>query len=283
VSKPTTVKRTLLSQAREEKGWTQAYVAEQVEVTVDAVRRWEAGSHLPYQITIHKLCNLFGMTPKALGLLEEHDTFQSLAGAELFVSAGQTDTHTIPDQPMLHAAFVAPLPLPEEMRAPTFPQHRSGTRESPEEEKRAAWEIHVELATRIATAALGPDEGILREALSSLHALFQVTRTILCSHSPAIAQGYTGDRKSVSSVAACMLNTTVRPFLAKWHPLLRAYEETRPDTVSVPQHEHQWERCTELRVEIWRVRQELTKYAQVFAQIAGAVSLISESQELRLP
>jgi hypothetical protein len=42
---------------------------------------------------------------------------------------------------------------------------------------RSAWELYVEPATRIATVPLGPNEG-LREALSSLHSMFLVTREI---------------------------------------------------------------------------------------------------------
>jgi hypothetical protein len=37
-----------------------------------------------------------------------------------------------------------------------------------QEEQKAAWEMYVELITRIAVVELGPSEGLLREALSSL-------------------------------------------------------------------------------------------------------------------
>jgi hypothetical protein len=63
-----------------------------------------------------------------------------------------------------------------------------GTWEPDESERDAAWEMYVELITRISVAELKPDEGLLREALSSLHTLFGTTRTILRKYGPSIAQ-----------------------------------------------------------------------------------------------
>ena len=48
--------------------------------------------------------------------------------------------------------------------------------------------MYIELATRISTQALKDDEGILREALSSLHDLFPITREILKRHGPTVAR-----------------------------------------------------------------------------------------------
>jgi hypothetical protein len=42
--------------------------------------------------------------------------------------------------------------------------------------------------TRIAVVSLGPDEGLLREALASLHSLFAITRDILRRYGPNIAE-----------------------------------------------------------------------------------------------
>src|SRR6266536_2347761 len=43
----------------------------------------------------------------------------------------------------------------------------SGTWVPDDAERQAAWELYVELTTRIAVVPLGPNEGLLREALSS--------------------------------------------------------------------------------------------------------------------
>ena len=50
------------------------------------------------------------------------------------------------------------------------------TWEIDELQKNAAWEMYVELATRITTAKLNENDGLLREALTSLNSLFATTR-----------------------------------------------------------------------------------------------------------
>ena len=62
-----------------------------------------------------------------------------------------------------------------------------GTWEADEAQQQAAWEMHVELVTRISIIPLGRDEGLLREALSSFHSLFGTTREILRRNGPAVA------------------------------------------------------------------------------------------------
>ena len=44
----------------------------------------------------------------------------------------------------------------------------SGEWEPDENEREAAWELYVELITRVSVVNLGPEEGLLRESLSSL-------------------------------------------------------------------------------------------------------------------
>jgi hypothetical protein len=46
-------------------------------------------------------------------------------------------------------------------------------------ERRAAWSLYIELVTRIAVQPLEVDEGLLREALTSLYSMFGTTREIL--------------------------------------------------------------------------------------------------------
>ena len=54
------------------------------------------------------------------------------------------------------------------------PTMLSGRWEPDQVERDAAWELYVELVTRIAVAQLGPGGGVLREALTSLHQFFGV-------------------------------------------------------------------------------------------------------------
>jgi hypothetical protein len=85
---------------------------------------------------------------------------------------------------------------------------------------RAAWSLYVEYATRISTQPLEPGHGSIREALGSLHALFDVTRTLLKDLGPGVAEG----PDSVGPLAIRILNNGVRPFLVEWHTKLSAFE-----------------------------------------------------------
>jgi hypothetical protein len=101
-------------------------------------------------------------------------------------------------------------------------------------QRRAAWELYVELATRISTQPLDLDGGLIREALNSLHSLFATTRQVLRSAGPDVGAG----PDTVGGVAIAVLSKGLRPFLTKWHPLLLAHEALRPAAVSP----HEWER-----------------------------------------
>jgi transcriptional regulator with XRE-family HTH domain len=68
------VKKREISQLRHERerrGWSRNYVAEQVEVDVVTVGRWERGERLPHPVYRQKLCTLFEMNAQSLGLFTE--------------------------------------------------------------------------------------------------------------------------------------------------------------------------------------------------------------------
>jgi len=61
---------------RERRSWSQAEVAEKLEVDVKTVGRWEKGSSKPYPYYRQKLCQLFGKSAQEFGLFEEdHDEY----------------------------------------------------------------------------------------------------------------------------------------------------------------------------------------------------------------
>jgi hypothetical protein len=132
-------------------------------------------------------------------------------------------------------------------------------------ERRAAWTLYVELVTRIAVQPLGKDEGVFREALSSLHALFGVTRQVLRDAGPDVGIA----KESVGGVAIAVLNQGLRPFLAKWHPLLQAWEAQRAPKTSPQEHERKWSEEPKLRTELEELRKGLAQYADALATIAG--------------
>ena len=153
-----------------------------------------------------------------------------------------------------------------------------GTWEPDERERTAAWEMYVELVTRISVAELRPGEGLLREALTSLYTLFDTTRKILREHGPAVAQPKGTDQISFGHLSVAILNSVLRPFLAEWHPLLLDYENTRDGSVSALEHERRWDKVEELRRELNEVRRVLIPYANLLGEVAGVPSLIIETR-----
>jgi hypothetical protein len=151
-----------------------------------------------------------------------------------------------------------------------------GTWEPDKSERDAAWEMYVEIITRISVAELQPDEGMLREALASLYTLFESTRKILREYGPTVAQPKGSGTLSFGYLAVAILNTVLRPLLSHWHPLLKDYEDHRPTDVASVEYERTWHQYADLRAEINKLRVPLTEYANLLAQVAGVPSLIIE-------
>src|SRR5689334_7919672 len=59
----------LLRRERELRGWSQKYVAEEINTNAFTVNRWENGSSFPSPHFRQKLCELFGKNAQELGLL----------------------------------------------------------------------------------------------------------------------------------------------------------------------------------------------------------------------
>ena len=122
-----------------------------------------------------------------------------------------------------------------------------GTWKPDNHERDAAWEMYIELITRISIVELKPDEGLLREALSSLYSLFGTTREILRKYGPSVAKAKGKGNITFGYLAVAILNGELRPVLAKWHPLLLDYENTRGNSVSQLEHERNWEKAVEFK------------------------------------
>lgn len=154
----------------------------------------------------------------------------------------------------------------------------SGTWEPNDDERKAAWELHVELVTRISVVPLGSDEGLLREALSSLYTLFATTREILRKYGPDIAEPKPDGQYNFGILAVAMLNFALRPVLARWHPALEEWEAARPAGRSRAEHEAAWDRAPELRDALDTARVALTQYARIMAEACGVPDLIAATQ-----
>jgi hypothetical protein len=149
----------------------------------------------------------------------------------------------------------------------------AGTWEADEAQRLAAWEIYVELVTRVAVVALGPGDGVMREALTSLHDLFDITRGVLRKGGPDLARPAKVGALSLGIIAVDVLNRAVRPFLARWHPLLLAWEVNRPATQSAADHEAAWPTNAAMRSELAAVQTILRSYADLLGTVAGVPSL----------
>ncbi|MGW0760079.1 hypothetical protein ACWD1Y_26980 [Streptomyces sp. NPDC002814] len=150
----------------------------------------------------------------------------------------------------------------------------SGTWEPAEAERSAAWELYLELITRVSVEELDRDEGFLREALSSLYTIFNTTREILRRYGPEVAPPLAPGHVSFGFLAVTVLNRVLRPLLASWHPRLSAYESQRPGGRDPVAYEREWEHADALRGEIEAVRQSLVSLARTLQEVAGVSDLI---------
>ncbi len=154
-----------------------------------------------------------------------------------------------------------------------------GQWEPDKSEQKAAWEMYVELMTRISVVELKSGDGLLREALDSLYSLFETTREILKKYGPKIARSKSSNDLCFGKVAVIILNEGIRPVLTKWHPLLLDYESTREEQQSRVEHENSWKMNDELRKELNKVRYMLFCYAKLLSEVAGVDSLETLKKE----
>jgi hypothetical protein len=125
--------------------------------------------------------------------------------------------------------------------------------EPKDRDRDAAWELYVELLTRITTQYLQPDHGDEKTALDSIHALFGLTRETLKR------QGRHCDE--FAKIAIVVLNQVVRPFTAKWHKesLAGAFDDSA--------------RCQEFRDELSTLQKQLSRYTKMLADMANVEDL----------
>lgn len=117
----------------------------------------------------------------------------------------------------------------------------------------AAWELYIELLTRIATQPLDDEHGDEKAALGSVFSLFGITRQVLKNHSRYCNE--------FAKIAIVVLNQVVRPFTAKWHKL------------SLSNCFADKEQCKVFRQELSELQIELRKYTKMLADMAGVEDL----------
>jgi hypothetical protein len=122
-----------------------------------------------------------------------------------------------------------------------------------DEDKTAAWEMYIELITRVATQRLVPDQGDEQAALTSIYQLFALTREIIKKNGRHCI--------NFARIAVIVLNQVVRPFTVKWH---RALVDTRKLSAA---------KRKVFRQELASLQNELRKYTQLLAELAGVEDL----------
>jgi hypothetical protein len=151
----------------------------------------------------------------------------------------------------------------------------AGTWEPNEAERAAAWELYVELVTRIAVVPLPGDQGLDSEALTSVYQLFTVHREVLRRYGPAVAEKKKQGQYNLAYLAVATLNFVVRPFLATWHPVLDAVTSALPPDTSAVDHERSWALHDQFRAELAKVRDGLRIYAQWLSYACDVPDLLA--------
>lgn len=122
-------------------------------------------------------------------------------------------------------------------------------------DRAAAWDLYIELLTRVTTQPLPADAGDEKSALDSVYNLFPLTRDILKKHGSGSGE--------FAKIAIPVLNQIVRPFTAKWHrlSLAKAFDDAT--------------QCAEFRQELAVLQDRLRTYTRALAAMAAVEDLTS--------
>lgn len=115
-------------------------------------------------------------------------------------------------------------------------------------DKNAAWDLYVELLTRITTQRLSHEHGTEEAALESVHKIFGLTRTTLKEHGR--------NAENFTRVSIIVLNQVIRPFTAKWHRLSEqgAFSDEA--------------KCVDFREELTELQDKLRAYTKMLSELA---------------
>lgn len=122
-----------------------------------------------------------------------------------------------------------------------------------EPDKAAAWDLYIELLTRIATQALGENDGDEKTALDSIYSLFPTTRLIIKQNGRGCIE--------FTKLAVVVLNQRIRPFTARWHK------------VSIEQGFNDQAIRKQFRAELQELQKVLRIYTAMLADMAGVEDL----------
>lgn len=122
-----------------------------------------------------------------------------------------------------------------------------------DEDRAAAWDLYVELLTRITTQPLNDAHGDELTALKSVFSLFGTTREVMKNNGRHCIE--------FTKIAVVVLNQIIRPFTAKWHGL--SEQDCFSDT----------DQCQMFRSELSELQSKLRIYSKMLADMAGVEDL----------
>ena len=126
-------------------------------------------------------------------------------------------------------------------------------------DRAAAWDLYVELLTRVTTQYLPPEDGDEKAALESVHLLFPLTRETLKRHGSGAGE--------FAKIAIPMLNHVIRPFTAKWHKhLINGVFNSQKG-------------CEEFRIELSALQITIRKYTRALSAMASVEDLTELESE----
>lgn len=161
--------------------------------------------------------------------------------------------------------FMNPNEIKVYLKLPYYGQI-DGIWEPNESEKNAAWEFYYELINRVAAVSFKPEDGLLREAL---HDVFVITGDVLGKYDLADLSPSHHGEISLAYLAESILNYAIRPFLAKWHPILLGYEKKRSTGVPISDQELKWGQNGSLSRETEEIMAIIVAYVDLLANAAG--------------
>lgn len=118
-----------------------------------------------------------------------------------------------------------------------------------DKDKDAAWELYIELLTRVTTQPLAVNDGDEADALKSLHEVFKLTRGVI--------KHYGRGCMEFTKLAIPVLNQILRPFTARWHKKSLAGEFIDSKT------------CEIFRTELLQIQDWLLVYTKMLGDMAG--------------
>ncbi|EOW6612667.1 hypothetical protein [Vibrio fluvialis] len=122
-----------------------------------------------------------------------------------------------------------------------------------DEDKAAAWDLYIELITRVTTQSINDDSGSEKAALDSVYQLFPITRDVIKSNGRHCIQ--------FTKIAVIVLNQIVRPFTSKWHSV-----------ISVNEYMTDVQKAS-FRQELKTLQIELVTYSRMLADLADVEDL----------